>query len=61
MNSTIITIATIIWTLCMILVSLMTFFQKKFKIKDKYIGYAWDIFKYVTGALFGSLVGGING
>jgi len=44
----------------MILVSLLTFLSSKFKIKDKYLGYAWDIFKYVTGALFGSLVGGIN-
>ncbi len=61
MNIAMITIALIIWAICMILVSAMTFGARRFGIKDKYLGFAWDIFKYVTGALFGSIIGGING
>ena len=61
MDMTILIICLIIWSVVAFLATLMTFLSNKLKIKDKYLSAIWDIFKYVTGGLFGALLGSLTG
>ena len=50
-------IASGIWFVLVVILSLMIFFQNKFQIKDQHISFLGEILKYVSGALIGFIVG----
>lgn len=50
-------IISLIWATLALITSLMTFFQKKCRINDKFVLNSWELLKYVTLALAGYVVG----
>ncbi|MDP3987462.1 MAG: hypothetical protein Q8P81_04525 [Nanoarchaeota archaeon] len=49
-----------IWIISAVMTFFLTILSKKYEIKDKHVGYCWDLMKIASGALFGSLLGGGN-